>query len=388
MFFVYFLLLVACVVIVEAKQHQHHHQQQQQQHAPTDEARRKKLAEQARDTHDTHDYLYSSSGSWLTMGASVLMMAVVGLFALFILLCCLEPACGACRKLWWIIVTVPRWLVTTLLFLPLWLINRLLCCGSVRGPGYIERGAVGGVKKRSKRAETEADAARVALLVSQRCHHTDCTNKRMLIGNSFNRAVLIALCEEHARTEHGEHATILERFEAAPSKYTCNFHFLRNPFSSDGNERAQKFLRETIERSVAALAAPDAASKKGFIYMFTSQDDGKPPENIEQPWLFKIGETTQGSAAASVADWDKPAGKTVNFLNVEGFGWWHTKNAPVAEALIHAVLVRKRYVRFNALRDKNEVEWFYASYKQVQETIVRILRQVDEKNISTTLKVL
>jgi len=378
------VLLVVAAAAAETKKQHHHHQQEDDvvnKKATADELRRKKLAEQARDTHDTHDYIYTSRGTWQTVGVSVLMTTIGGLCALFILLCCLEPACGACRKLWWIVTTM----VAIVFFVPRWLLNKLCCCGRLSGPGRATDAAVEKEKKR-RTLRAEANLAEAAV-----CQVDGCAKTRLLISNYAKRAVLIAQCEEHMHTAHGGRAQVAAALERGQTRYTCNFYFLKEPFSGPGRREAQKRLQDVIEwaqkkleaeAKAEAEAEAEAEAKtettKGFIYVFSSKDDGAArPEDASKPWFYKIGETTLAHAVDRVNEWDKLAGFTLLFENIEGVGWWRTNNAPVAEALVHAVLASKRYVRFNSLRDKDEIEWFLAPLNQVQETIARVVKRVD-----------
>lgn len=362
------LVLLVCAIVIlttgaEAK-HQHHHHNQD-----ADKLRRQKLAEQARDTFDTHDYLHTSRGTWQTLGVSVVMITIVGLLALFVLLCCLEPMCGACRKLWWIVSTV----LGGIFYIPRWLINKLCCCGRLSGPGASNTAAAVVTKKKWRPADLETLA----------CQNKGCRKRRMLINNCAKRAVLIAQCEEHTNTSHGGRALTLGSLERPDSRYQCNFHYLDEPFSGPGRQEAQRRLEETIVWAEHQLAKPPSPErKKGFIYVFSSKDDGRRPDEPEKHWFYKIGETTQAHAIDRVNEWNKEEDNSLVFDDSEGVGWWPTNNAPVAEALVHAMFGIKRYVRFNARRDKDEIEWFFASRKEIQETIARVVKRVDAGDFS------
>lgn len=353
------LALALALVLVLASADEHHHHHRQSHHDDGDgalsgvedvlrAAKQARLQARLQEARDTRDLAIDGRAPASVYVAGVAFLAAAACVAVFCISCCVRQFClaapAACRDLVWFALFI--------VWAPIW----LLTCGCAC---------------RRKRERSGDDAAAPPLT----CKFPQCKETRATFRTADGRAVRTSLCEEHAYTEHGPHATELQAFELRPNtKYTCNFrYFARKSAVADS-------LRSAIDEAAASAAA--GADARGFIYVFTSRCDGVRPSKAARTFLYKIGETTQPRATDRVQEW----GPDAEFRNTIGYDWWPVSDAPRAESLVHALLGARRYVRYNCIADAEEREWFFVSHAELRTVIDNVVAAVNAHQYSDLMR--
>jgi hypothetical protein len=270
------------------------------------------------------------------------------------------------------------WKLLALLFWPIYQIYSRCCtCGRRSGGHHGYGGGGGGGDESEQYATTIGDSlevvggAGISTVTegsSQACSAQGCPYTRARSRNGVGLVFVGAMCAKHLNLQHGEHADELTTYERQPTKYLCNYCFLQAP------------MTELSFRAYVLNAWREAGMrnkrKAGYIYIFHSTYDEPRRIDKDGKFLYKIGETTLPHARERIAQWDDHHGDVV-FTDVEGVGWWRTKDAAGAEAIIHATLLCDRIVRFNNLSKHEEVEWFSVSYATAKATIEAVLEQIN-----------
>jgi hypothetical protein len=328
-----------------------------------------------------HSFLTDPDARWWMIPAALVCICVIGycfLFALTVVVYGSSLVFG--------FVKVPfkwtNWLVWKLLALLFWPIYQIYirCCSCGRR-GATAHSYGGGGDYEGEQYTTELTAIGDSLEIvggagistvsegsSQACSANGCPYTRARSKNGVGLVFVGAMCTKHLNLQHGEHADELTPYERQPTKYLCNYRFLQAP------------MTELSFRAYVLNAWREAGMrnkrKAGYIYIFHSTYDEPRRLDKDGKFLYKIGETTLPHARERIAQWDDHHGDVV-FTDVEGVGWWRTKDAAGAEAIIHATLVCDRIVRFNNLSKHEEVEWFEITYATAKTTIETVLEQIN-----------
>jgi hypothetical protein len=356
--------------------HRHHHHN----HKSSDAG-----AEALKASRNTHSFLTDPDARWWMLVAGVVVLCVIAYCFTFVIVAviygttmlfsALRVPFSLSNRVIWTVLTSVWWLIS-------FLFRRVLCCCFFRGSAADAAAADEDSAHYSPAMAVEnsidstLDSLETPSLTStsassQPCASPNCAMGRMVTKNGQGLTFAAAYCKDHLQLQHGPHATELVDYEKQPTKYLCNYRFLSAP------------LGEVALRAYALQAWREARMRNkrqpGFIYVFTSAYDRPKPTSPTMPFLYKIGETTLPTAAARVAQWDDHRGD-VNFVNEEGVGWWPTKDAKGAEAIIHATLVLERVVRYNSQSRHEEVEWFHTTYGTVKATIESVIGQINQNN--------
>ena len=191
--------------------------------------------------------------------------------------------------------------------------------------------------------------------------HADSACERELVPvvNSRNVRVVVPYCQRHGKMLRDHIFTEDRRWEANAT-YPLNIHFGDAPAKLD------------IPKLVAEeLSHVSTNREDGFIYLFHNIDDTRivryPPASPEEPYLFKIGKTTR-TTKERLSEWPGAV------KDAE----WATARVAAAEPLIHTLLAQQRISRFNVSERerKFENEWFYATRREIEETVRRVLAAI------------
>ncbi len=200
------------------------------------------------------------------------------------------------------------------------------------------------------------------------CVFDDCAQLRVTTTSFAGEAFQSPYCARHHKRHERKHAAIVRQYEVAGSKYKLNSHY----FFSDVDvcKLAQKEAEQAKQRSIKFPPSHSKQNRPGFIYIYRSSVDEKAVpydwRDTRCPTMWKIGMTTQASAAERVAEQDDTI-----FVDVENNGWWSTGDASAisTEQVIHAFLANQRMRRFNTETDAFEIEWFFVSYADAASVI-------------------
>jgi hypothetical protein len=163
------------------------------------------------------------------------------------------------------------------------------------------------------------------------------------------------------------------------SKYVDCFRYEPSVSTAQATASAVANAEHRIaEQQKSARVGGVSHQAPGFIYIFRSDQDDKicgtplARLNSTTTWLYKMGKTTQASAAQRVAEWHNAV-----FRNQEGVGWWRTNDTTSSEELVHALLQAVRMVRVNSITNHTEVEWFATDYETAKKTIVLVIAAME-----------
>ena len=168
-------------------------------------------------------------------------------------------------------------------------------------------------------------------------------------------------CKRHAALQ-APHRVAESPF-AVTGPYTAIEHYLS---AADRENWTEQALAARVARIVEAQPKDADKQKPGFLYIFRVVSDGTPFPGRDH--MYKIGFTTQPRVEDRVARW-----KRSKFL-------WAvpTRNAELAEDLVHARLECARYRRYNAESGRFEIEWFLGRELKFRAVMERVAALVDE----------
>jgi len=193
---------------------------------------------------------------------------------------------------------------------------------------------------------------------------SECHRELVPLTNSRGVLVHVPYCQRHSKPLQERIFKKDRRFEANAT-YPINVHF--------GEAHTRLAVAALVNEEVAR-ARTYKNQADGYIYMFHNTDDTRyvkfPPASGE-PYLYKIG-MTERTPKERLSEW---SGAVMD-------GAWRTSSVFAAEQLIHAMHAQDRIARFNVGGEKQkfEVEWFYATKEDLQQTIGRVIDTIKSKH--------
>lgn len=199
------------------------------------------------------------------------------------------------------------------------------------------------------------------------CVFEECMQLRTSASSFAGETFQSPYCARHYKRHERKHAAVARAYEVAGSKYKLNAHYSFTEVDVCKEVRSEA---EQARKRAISMPPTSKQNRRGFIYIYRSSVDARAvpydSRDTSTPSMWKIGMTTQATAAERVAEQDDTI-----FVDVENEGWWSTGNASAlsTEQVIHAFLINHRMRRFNTETDAFEVEWFFVSYADAVSVI-------------------
>lgn len=364
------------------RHHQHHHHDRTpappvrsaaEQRAYNSELLRK----QARDTHDD---LYTLTGSYTKMAWGALALLITPLIMLFVLICLCKPILSSFATFFWLL----QILLYAVLFLPRWLLNKLLCCGSLPGPGQ-SASARSGLERMNAANSDSYVSANEVVAAADTCVSKACTNRRCTFRNASKRSIASPLCAQHQAQMLGPVAFALREFETPPTYHVCAFRTPGNQ-NEHTNEEPQSVLEEA--NSCAKEVAESGVTDPGILFIYTSPDDDRPKGATSESKLAHEGGLDAPAslfrvdcakdyyeAVKQVTSKKSFAAKNTTARQIPH---WKCSNASLARVLLQDdAFARQHFVRFNASTNEYERGWFFMNKAKFISTLTDVVHAID-----------
>lgn len=377
------LLLILVCLVVGALAKQHHHSKS--------DSELERDRERIRHRHDDDWSNDEFQPSWEYVVAALVVVGIP-----FSICCCgvcicrsgVETVCVFKRAIQYAVHSVLR-MIYLLFYGIIYVVSCGCCC--------CKNGQLGSWKARTKVAAVASNIevgcttpahlvqSQLSFALGDKGFCLECSEERAETVNSLNIGYKSPYCAAHQKDNRGKYATELEAFEANDD-YPCNYRFTK------------KLANVVKEMRRVVLEFRDNPVEPGFIYMFSHKADDdiaaqQPQYKDVQFVLRKIGMTRLESASARVEQWreklkDDGSSDRLVFGNQQNQDWWRTSNAPLAEALVHALLINRRFVRFNRRgkpNGSNEIEWFYGELSALRQSIRVVVNAVNQGTVQNLL---